>query len=148
VYLGPVGGCTYDERSRGMAQGKTVDFKSYSAQDILGVVAQAEGELQSRKKSTIKKLKIRFNELAEKEGLTVAEVVGISRKRRSAGQRAPVEAKFRNPDNTAETWSGRGRTPLWLAPAMKKHGKAKLLVPKSPAALAKAGQGATAAARH
>jgi DNA-binding protein H-NS len=26
-----------------------------------------------------------------------------------------VEAKFRNPDNPSETWSGRGKTPRWLA---------------------------------
>jgi DNA-binding protein H-NS len=26
-----------------------------------------------------------------------------------------VPAKYRNPKNTAEVWSGRGRMPLWLA---------------------------------
>jgi len=26
-----------------------------------------------------------------------------------------VEAKFRNPNNPSETWSGRGKTPRWLA---------------------------------
>jgi DNA-binding protein H-NS len=25
-----------------------------------------------------------------------------------------VEAKFRNPDNPSETWSGRGKNPRWL----------------------------------
>ena len=27
----------------------------------------------------------------------------------------PVRPKFRNPDNPAETWAGRGRQPRWVA---------------------------------
>jgi len=85
-------------------------------------VEQAEGELRSRKKSAVKKLRGRFKELADKEGLTVAEVVGIRRKRKAVGERAPVEPKYQNPKNLAETWSGRGRKPKWLEVALKKSG--------------------------
>jgi DNA-binding protein H-NS len=35
------------------------------------------------------------------------------------GGRGPVAAKYRNPENPAETWAGRGLKPRWLAAATK-----------------------------
>jgi DNA-binding protein H-NS len=35
------------------------------------------------------------------------------------GARGPVAAKYRNPENPAETWAGRGLKPRWLAAAIK-----------------------------
>jgi DNA-binding protein H-NS len=35
------------------------------------------------------------------------------------GARGTVAAKYRNPDNPAETWAGRGLKPRWLAAAIK-----------------------------
>jgi DNA-binding protein H-NS len=35
------------------------------------------------------------------------------------GQRGRVAPKFRNPENPAETWAGRGLRPRWLTAAIK-----------------------------
>jgi DNA-binding protein H-NS len=35
------------------------------------------------------------------------------------GARASVAAKYRNPENPAETWAGRGLKPRWLTAAIK-----------------------------
>jgi DNA-binding protein H-NS len=35
------------------------------------------------------------------------------------GLRGQVAPKYRNPDNPAETWAGRGLKPRWLAAALK-----------------------------
>jgi DNA-binding protein H-NS len=35
------------------------------------------------------------------------------------GARGPVAAKYRNPENSAETWAGRGLRPRWLTAAIK-----------------------------
>ena len=35
------------------------------------------------------------------------------------GARGPVAPKYRNPENPAETWAGRGLKPRWLAAALK-----------------------------
>lgn len=35
------------------------------------------------------------------------------------GLRGTVAPKYRNPDNPAETWAGRGLKPRWLAAALK-----------------------------
>jgi len=39
------------------------------------------------------------------------------------GPRGSVAPKYRNPENTAETWAGRGLKPRWLAAAIKRGGK-------------------------
>jgi DNA-binding protein H-NS len=36
-----------------------------------------------------------------------------------SGVRGAVAPKYRNPDNPAETWAGRGLKPRWLAAALK-----------------------------
>jgi DNA-binding protein H-NS len=38
---------------------------------------------------------------------------------RRGGARGKVEPKYRNPENPAETWAGRGLRPRWLSAAIK-----------------------------
>jgi DNA-binding protein H-NS len=38
---------------------------------------------------------------------------------RRGGVRGKVEPKYRNPENPAETWAGRGLKPRWLTTAIK-----------------------------
>lgn len=47
---------------------------------------------------------------------------GAGRSRNSKLKGIKVKPKYRNPKNKSETWTGRGRTPLWMA-AMVKQGK-------------------------
>lgn len=54
-----------------------------------------------------------FEELFGKGGSAPKPAKKASRKGRSAGSK--VAPKYRNPANEKETWSGRGRQPLWLA---------------------------------
>jgi len=38
------------------------------------------------------------------------------------GPKAAVAPKYRNPENPAQTWSGRGKHPVWFDEALKKKG--------------------------
>ena len=53
---------------------------------------------------------------ARELGFSLAELTGavVSVK----GKRAPASAKYRHPENSSETWSGRGRKPAWFAAAI------------------------------
>ena len=64
--------------------------------------------LSDRIEDEKKKLEQQLNQLARR----VTELSPRSPQRRSYPK---VEAKFRNPDNPSDTWSGRGKTPRWLA---------------------------------
>lgn len=54
---------------------------------------------------------------AMKSGLTVREVLGNVGK---VPRRSSLPVKYTNPKNPEQTWSGRGRPPLWLTPDMRK----------------------------
>jgi DNA-binding protein H-NS len=44
---------------------------------------------------------------------------GKATKSARGGRMGPVAPKYRNPENPAETWAGRGLKPRWLAAAIK-----------------------------
>jgi DNA-binding protein H-NS len=57
----------------------------------------------------------------------------------AGGGKRPVAPKYRNPENPAETWAGRGLKPRWLAAAIKGGKKLDdfLIAGKSKASAAK-----------
>ena len=66
--------------------------------------------------SELHSLREQFKRAAEQAGYTLAEVIGGGG-RGSKGRSA--SAKFANPENPEETWSGRGRQPRWLSAKLK-----------------------------
>lgn len=52
--------------------------------------------------------------VAKEHGMSVDEIVGGKGK----GRKAKAPAKYANPANPAETWSGRGRQPAWYKEAI------------------------------
>src|ERR1022692_2229607 len=47
------------------------------------------------------------------------QVGGAKAKAGRGGQGSSIAPKYRNPENAAETWAGRGLKPRWLAAAIK-----------------------------
>ena len=47
-------------------------------------------------------------------GYSLAELVGTEKKT----ARAPAPAKYRHPEDSGVTWSGRGRRPQWFVDAL------------------------------
>ncbi|AXF19427.1 histidine biosynthesis protein [Burkholderia pyrrocinia] len=84
-------------------------------------------------------------ELVAEYGITEDQIYGRKRAKNAAKPAVVAEPKYQNP-KTGETWSGRGRTPAWIANAKD---RAKFLVDgasssaaataKAPAKVAKAG---------
>lgn len=61
-----------------------------------------------KQREAMNTLKETMRNMAAKSGLTVDEIFGRSLR---GGKAKKVAAKWRNPDNPAETWTGRGRRP-------------------------------------
>ena len=55
--------------------------------------------------------------MAETAGFNLNELFGKRGKRGFSG------VKYRNPKDTSQTWTGRGRKPNWLVDALKKGAK-------------------------
>jgi DNA-binding protein H-NS len=64
-------------------------------------------------------LRGKLSELAREHGFDIKELIG-----RGKGRNGTVAPKYRDPQNPANTWTGRGRMPRWMVAAMK-GGKTK-----------------------
>ncbi|NPD14287.1 H-NS histone family protein [Xinfangfangia sp. D13-10-4-6] len=88
----------------------TLDLKELKS--LQTRVARAIATFEDRRK---KEALSKLDEAARELGFaSLAELTGTAAPRK----RAAVEAKYANPANPAETWSGRGRKPRWFAAAL------------------------------
>ncbi len=74
-------------------------------------VAKAIATFEDRKK---KIALVELQEMARAKGFTLEELTGASVVRR----RSPAVAKYANPADASDTWSGRGRKPRWFLQAL------------------------------
>lgn len=79
--------------------------------DLQSQVAKAISTFEDRKK---KEALSRLEEEARAMGFSLSELTGSSGVRK----RAPAVAKYANPANSSDTWSGRGRKPRWFEAAL------------------------------
>ena len=93
---------------------------------------QAEAEkLEHMEKPGIKQLRAVLKKF--KLGLPDVKIAldGHGPRGQSKLKARKVKPKYRNPDNRAESWTGRGRMPLWMATLVKKGRKADDFLIKS-----------------
>ena len=79
--------------------------------DLHGQVAKAISSFEDRKK---KEALAELEEKARELGFSLSELTGTAAPRK----RAPASAKYANPADSSDTWSGRGRKPRWFAAAL------------------------------
>lgn len=79
--------------------------------DLQSQIARAIASYEDRKK---KEAVAELEDRARQMGFSLAELLGTAPVRK----RAPASAKYANPANSTETWSGRGRKPRWFEAAL------------------------------
>ena len=92
----------------------SIDINSLSLKelkDLQSQVAKAIASFEDRKK---KEAIAELEEIARAKGFSLAELTGAS----VARKRAPASAKYANPADASDTWSGRGRKPRWFVAAL------------------------------
>ena len=89
----------------------TPNLKSMSVDKLSKLKDQIEAALTTRVADERRALQAQLGELARFADGRV--------RFRGAGSRGVVPPKYRNPENPAETWAGRGLKPRWLAAAIK-----------------------------
>ncbi len=79
--------------------------------DLQSQVAKAVSSFEDRRK---KEAIADLEEMARAKGFTLAELTGAPVVRK----RSPAVAKYANPADSSDTWSGRGRKPRWFVAAL------------------------------
>jgi DNA-binding protein H-NS len=76
-------------------------------QDLHVKITTAIEQQQAAVKADAKK---QILELAKAHGLSLDDLMSKA----AVSARKPVEAKYRNPSDATQSWTGRGRKPVWV----------------------------------
>jgi DNA-binding protein H-NS len=109
----------------------SIDLNALSPKQLDALIAQAKKRKATLgKRKPIATVRSKLTQLAKAEGYTIAELFGGAAATTAAAPRAKatragrklgkVAPKYRNPDNAAQTWSGRGMQPKWLAEQVRR----------------------------
>ena len=85
-------------------------MSSYS--ELQAQIAELQKKADAARAHEVTQAKAQIAEIMKEYGLTLADLGGPARAK-SSKVREPVAIKYRNPD-TGSTWTGRGRSPVWL----------------------------------
>lgn len=98
----------------------TIDLDTLSLSDLRDLRSRVDRAIASFEDRKRKEALARLEEQAREMGFSLADLTGAGRKRRAGGA-APGKgaAKYANPANPSETWSGRGRRPAWVNAALE-----------------------------
>ena len=99
-----------------MATANGLDKMSYA--ELLKLQERIEVAIAEKRTADARTTKDQLRQMAEKAGFDIKELFG----RRGASKGSGV-AKYRNPKDSSQTWTGRGRKPNWLVDAVKKGAK-------------------------
>lgn len=117
----------------------SIDLTGLTAKQLSSLISNAQKQhAKVSRRAPIGAVRSKIVKYAKNEGYTIAELFGApagagtaasgrgaakktaAKKVRKLGKVAP---KYRNPANTKETWSGRGKQPRWLASLVAKGKK-------------------------
>jgi len=100
-----------------MARAKNIENMSYAELAAMQArIVRARAEKQNSDRAA---LRHKLTALAKHHGFDIRDLLRGRRKAKGS-----VAAKYRDPHNPGNTWTGRGRMPRWMVAATKR-GKAK-----------------------
>ena len=105
-----------------------MNLSDYTQSQLHQLDARITKEIGKRQAASRLDLLKRMQALAQEAGLSLDDLrlelngarpadstTGDAPRRVSAPKKAPLPAKYRNPNNLNISWSGRGRRPAWIA---------------------------------
>lgn len=102
------------------------EYNNLSENELQAIISNAENALKQKQEAKYKEVMSRIKELADSIGVTVIineEGKSILRKRKK------VAARYCNPDDASQKWSGRGVAPKWMQALLNAgHDKSEFLI--------------------
>lgn len=112
----------------------SIDFSSLSPKALQKLISDAMREhKRKQKRAPIAKVRAKLTKLARNDGYSIAELFGTGASasapaeksakpakrgktgRKSAAAGRKIAPKYHNPENTSQTWTGRGKAPVWFS---------------------------------
>ena len=100
-----------------------IDLSSLDIDQLTDLVGKAQSEMASREKQRRRDLRSELERRVAAEGYKMGDIFPeLGPASTSAARRQKRPAKYRNPQNPDDTWSGIGRTPKWVAAIVEERG--------------------------
>jgi DNA-binding protein H-NS len=99
-----------------------MDISTLSVAELKSLLEMIPAEIKAREKAEKAKIRKEIDELARKHGYSLEELLGEAAEK-VVKVKKPAPIRYRSADGQS-CWSGRGRTPLWMAEALA-AGKSK-----------------------
>lgn len=88
-----------------------MDLSKLSVVELKDLLENAKKEEKSRTKSDLDAARNEIYAIAHRMGLPLKELIGNGHIRKHTGK---VAVQFRNPADSSQEWTGRGRQPNWV----------------------------------
>ncbi|WNL44175.1 H-NS histone family protein [Dyella sp. BiH032] len=98
-----------------------INLKTLSPSELESLISTARSQLEHSRSRQIAEVRGKIEALLDSAGLALGDVFPRQVAKGRKGK-ASVPAKYRNPEDPSQTWSGRGKRPLWLVALLKKRG--------------------------
>ena len=99
------------------------DISNLSVEELRRLTAEAEALIESKKDQEIEDAYNNIIQIAETVGYSLEQFIEYGAQKRKKTTRKAVEPRYRNKNNAAETWTGRGKQPRWLVAQLEKGAK-------------------------
>ena len=100
-----------------------IDLSGLNVDQLSDLVGKAQSEMASREKQRRKDLRSELERHVAADGYKLGDIFPeLGSANASGARRQKRAAKYRNPQDPNETWSGIGRTPKWVAAIVEERG--------------------------
>ena len=92
-----------------------LDLEKYSLEELRALRTKTDRAISSFETRKRREALAAAEEVARQHGFNLNDLTGKGGRGRRAGNAGmAVEAKYADPDDASQTWSGRGRRPRWV----------------------------------
>lgn len=101
----------------------SIDISGLDIDQLTDLVTKAQAEMASRERQRRKDLRAELERRVDADGYKMSDIFPeLGSASGSGARRQKRPAKYRNPQNPDDTWSGIGRTPKWVAAIVEERG--------------------------
>ena len=98
----------------GAVMSKTNNLDKMSFAELAAMEREIERMKAQRRSAERAEVRGKLIAMAKESGFEISELFG-----KGSGGKGSVAVKYRDPKNSANTWTGRGHMPRWMAAALK-----------------------------
>ncbi|MBK8066397.1 MAG: H-NS histone family protein [Rhodanobacteraceae bacterium] len=97
-----------------------IDLSGLNVAELEKLIVDAKARIEVVKKQQFAELRRTLEAQARDAGFDIYELFagGARAPRAAGGDKKAVAPKYRNPENASQTWTGRGKQPVWVRDAI------------------------------